>query len=43
LGSYDIVIRMDWIESHDAILNCNMKWLSLKNDLGQSRVIVGRN
>jgi hypothetical protein len=25
LGSYDIVIRMDWIESHDAILNCNMK------------------
>jgi hypothetical protein len=42
LGSYDIVIGMDWLESHDAILNCKMKWLSLTDDLGQSRVIVGR-
>jgi microsomal dipeptidase-like Zn-dependent dipeptidase len=22
LGSYDIVIGMDWLESHDMILNC---------------------
>jgi hypothetical protein len=22
LGSYDIVIGMDWLESHDVILNC---------------------
>jgi hypothetical protein len=29
LGSYDIVISMDWLESHDAILNYKMKWLSL--------------
>jgi hypothetical protein len=43
LGSYDIVIGMDWLESHDAILNCKTKWLSLTDDLGQSRVIVGRN
>jgi hypothetical protein len=43
LGSYDIVIGMDWLESHDAILNCKMKRLSLIDDLGQSRVIVGRN
>jgi hypothetical protein len=28
-GSYDIVIGMDWLESHDAILNCKMKQLSL--------------
>jgi hypothetical protein len=43
LGSYDIVIGMDWLESHDAILNCKMKWLSLIDDEGQRRVIVGRN
>jgi hypothetical protein len=25
LGSYDIVIGMDWLESHDAILNYKIK------------------
>jgi hypothetical protein len=40
---YDIVICMDWLESHDAILKCKTKRLSLMDDLGQSRVIVGRN
>jgi len=25
LGSYDIVIGMDWLESHDEILNYNTK------------------
>ena len=34
LGSYDIVISMDWLESHDAILNCKTKRLSLMDDLG---------
>jgi hypothetical protein len=29
LGSYDIVISMDWLESHEAILNCKTKRLSL--------------
>ena len=43
LGSYDIVVGMDWLESHDAIINCKMKCLSLTDDLGQHRVIVGRN
>jgi hypothetical protein len=43
LGSYDIVIGMDWLESHDAILNCNTKLLSLIDNLGQSRGNVGRN
>ena len=43
LGSYDIVIGMDWLESHEVILNCKMKWLSLIDDEGHSRVIVGRN
>jgi hypothetical protein len=43
LGSYDVVIGMDWLESHEAILNCKMKWLSLVDDEGQRRVIVGWN
>jgi hypothetical protein len=43
LGSYDFVINMEWLESHDAILNCKTKWLSLSNNEGQRRVIVGRN
>jgi hypothetical protein len=41
LGSYDIVISMDWLESHEAILNCKMKRLSLVDDEGQEWVIVG--
>jgi hypothetical protein len=43
LGSYDIVISMDWLESHEAILNGKTKWLSLVDDEGQRRVIVGQN
>ena len=43
LGSYDVVIGMDWLESHEAILNCKTKRLSLIDDEGQRRVIVGRN
>ena len=43
LGYYGVVIGMDWLESHEAILNCKMKWLSLVDDEGQRRVIVGRN
>jgi hypothetical protein len=40
LGSYNIVIGMDWLELHDVILNCKTKQLSLIDDLGQSRLIV---
>jgi hypothetical protein len=25
LGSYDVMIGMDWLESHELILNCKMK------------------
>jgi hypothetical protein len=42
LGSYDIVISMEWLESHDAILIFKTKRLSLMDDLGKSRVIIGR-
>jgi hypothetical protein len=43
LGSYDVVIGMDWLESHEAILNRKTKRLSLVDDEGQRRVIVGWN
>jgi hypothetical protein len=43
LEYYDILIGMDWLESHDAILNYKMKRLSLSDDEGHRRVIVGRN
>jgi hypothetical protein len=43
LGSYDVVIGMDWLETNEVILNCNMKRLSLVDDEGQRCVIVGRN
>jgi hypothetical protein len=43
LGSYDAVIGRDWLETHEAILNCKTKRLSLVDDEGQRRVIVGRN
>jgi hypothetical protein len=34
LGYYDVMIRMYWLESHEAILNCKMKRLNLIDDLG---------
>jgi hypothetical protein len=43
LGSYDIVIGMDWLELHDVILDCKTKRLSLVDDEGQICMIVGRN
>jgi hypothetical protein len=43
LGYYDVVIGMDWLESHEEILKCKTKWLSLVDDKGQRCVIVGRN
>jgi hypothetical protein len=43
LGSYDVVIGMDWLESPEAILNCKTKQLILVDDEGQRCVIVGQN
>jgi hypothetical protein len=43
LGYYDVMICMDWLESHEVILKCNMKWLRLVDDKGQRHVIVGWN
>jgi hypothetical protein len=43
LGSYDIVISMDWLELHEAILIYKTKQLSLIDDEEQRHVIVVRN
>jgi hypothetical protein len=43
LGSYDVVISMDCLESHAVILNCKTKQLSLVDDEGKRRMIVGQN
>jgi hypothetical protein len=43
LGSYDVVMGMDWLESHEVILNYKTKQLSLVDDEGQRCVIVGWN
>jgi hypothetical protein len=34
---------MNWLESHEVILNCKTKCLRLVNDEGQRHVIVGLN
>jgi hypothetical protein len=43
LGSYDVMIGMDWLELHEAILNCKTKRWSLVDDEEQRWVIVGQN
>jgi hypothetical protein len=43
LGAYDVMIGMDWLESHDVILVCKMNRLGLIDDEGQRHVIVGWN
>jgi hypothetical protein len=43
LGSYNIVIGKDWLESHHVILKCKTKILILIDDLGQNKVIVGKS
>ena len=35
LGSYDILIGMDWLEKHWSLVNCKTKTIYYKDDLGQ--------
>jgi hypothetical protein len=35
LGYYDVIIGLDWLESHDAILKCKNKQLSWIDDEGK--------
>ena len=41
LGSYDILIGMDWLEKHRVILNCFHKTFICLNKEGETTTIVG--
>ena len=41
LGSYDIIVCMDWLEDHEAMLDCKDKKLIVINDLRYKRILVG--
>eukprot|EP00253_Pinus_taeda_P018429 PITA_18429 len=41
LGSYDILIGMDWLEKHWSLVNCKTKTIYYKDDLGNQQVLQG--
>jgi hypothetical protein len=41
LGSYDLIVGMDWIEYHRALVDCYEKKVFCNNDLGEPIVIQG--
>ena len=41
LGSYDIVLGMDWLEQHHAVVDCKAKTIRCLDDLGFAKVISG--
>jgi hypothetical protein len=41
LGTYDLIIGMDWLESHRALVDCYKKKVLCQNDLGEPIVIEG--
>ena len=41
LGSYDILIGMDWLESHKTIINCLHKSFDYINEKGNYHTIKG--
>ena len=41
LGSYDLIIKMDWLERHKAVLYCYEKSLKYKDENDTSRTIQG--
>ena len=41
LGSYDVIIGMDWLEKHKAFLDCYTKRLNYKDDYDTTRTTQG--
>eukprot|EP00253_Pinus_taeda_P026215 PITA_26215 len=41
LGSYDILIGMDWLEKHWSLVNCKTKTIYYKDDSGQQQELQG--
>ena len=40
-GSYDILMRMDWLEAHRAKLDCYNKTFACLDEEGNLRVVKG--
>jgi microsomal dipeptidase-like Zn-dependent dipeptidase len=43
LGSYNIVIGMDWLETHEEVLDCKNKKFYCVDDTGHKIILVGKN
>lgn len=41
LGTYDIVLGMDWLESHSTVLNCRDKSIKCVDDFGTAKTVTG--
>ena len=41
LGSYDVLIGMDWLEQHRVVLNCFDKTFTCINNEGETVTIIG--
>ena len=41
LGSYDVIIGMDWLERHQVVLNCFQKTFTCLNGKGERITIKG--
>jgi len=41
LGSYHVLVGMDWLESHHATLDCYGKTITCLNDEGQQALVKG--
>ena len=43
MGSYDVIIGMDWLEVHSVVLDYIRKLLHLLDDEGKEKVLRGTN
>lgn len=41
LGSYDILIGMDWLEKHWSLINCKTKTINFRDDKGERQEMQG--
>jgi hypothetical protein len=41
LGSYDVVIGMDWLDTHHAVLDCNNKTFTCLDEEGKHNTVKG--
>ena len=39
LGSYDVLIRMDWLDTHHAVLDCYNKTFTCLNEKGKKEMV----